>query len=49
MPEASRFGVGRDAIPAIDTPVFVAPGDPRLKRVNVGQTDVAERVAQAAS
>jgi hypothetical protein len=29
-PEELQFGIGKDTIPAIDEPVFVAPDDPRL-------------------
>ncbi len=31
--EQLQFGIGKDAIPSIDDPMFVKPNDPRLKRI----------------
>jgi len=32
-PEQLQFGIGRDAIPSIDDPLFVKPDDPRLLKM----------------
>ncbi len=32
--EKLQFGIGKDRIPSIDDPIFVAPDDPRLLRIS---------------
>ena len=44
-PAEFQYGIGKDTIPAIDEPVFVSVGDPRLETQNI--TDEARVIGYA--